>query len=861
MKKLIAIDGNALLFRAYFATAVTGNVMRASNGIATNGLRGFINMVNKIQDNYPSDYMIVAWDASSKNFRKEKYSEYKGTRGETDQDLIDQFPLVREYLDYLGIPQYEIEGYEADDIIGTLAALGNKEGIEVDVVTSDKDMLQLLTDKVNIIMPQSKSQDYKLMTVDNLKDVWDIKPLQVIDLKGLSGDPSDNIPGVKGVGDKTAVKLINEYGSVENIYENIDKIKGKLQEKLITDKDNAFMSKELATIITDVPLPFNLEDCHIKEENEESLKDFYYRYDMNQLLNRKAKAAPVKDEVKYSVVDKMPKEVLVDGNFFSFVSLEENYHFGNIIGGVLANKEQAYFIDYEHLKNDEDLLTYLKTNKKIAYDGKANICLGAWHNIQVSNIIDDLMLGCYVIDVDKDNAENGIVDTNFDVRTPSNKDLLKKSLEEIIQVKCTQAYYLLQLNDKYHQMIQSNNLQEVYDLEMAVMSILADLEMNGILVDKNELEIQTKDFDTKVTDLESKIKSYVPDEDFNVNSPGQLATVLFETLNIPYPNPKAKKFSTSVDILNELYDAHPIIPLILEYRTYKKLLSTYLQSMPPYIKEDGRVHTIYRQAFTATGRLSSADPNLQNIATKSDVQKQVKKIFVAKEGYTLLSFDYSQIELRVLASLSNDPVFVKSYQDNEDIHALTASKVLDKDIKDITKQERDNAKATNFGIIYGLSAFGLAKQLNIPVEEADSFIKKFYQAYPSIHDYLNGLVEDAKKTGATHTILNRVRYIKDINSNNFRIRENANRQAMNTPIQGSAADIMKLAMVKVYNQLQSDNYDIKMLLQVHDELIFEVKSDQVEAVIPTIKKAMEDAYKLKVHLDVDYDYGHSWYDL
>jgi len=864
MKKLMAIDGNAILFRAYFATAVTGNVMRANNGTATNGLRGFINIINKIEQTYDFDYLIVAWDASSKNFRREKYEAYKGTRGETDQDLIDQFPLVREWLNYMGIPQYEVEGYEADDIIGTLAHLGNQQKIAVDIVTSDKDMLQLLNTDVNIIMPQSKSSDYKVMTVDNLKDIWDISPLQVIDLKGLSGDPSDNIPGVKGVGDKTAIKLLHEYDSVEGIYENIDKVKGKLQEKLIADKDNAFMSKELATIITDVTLPFDLEDLHVKDENEEALKDFFYRYDMNQLLKRKAAKQEIsekKEEVVYSVVDKMPASLLKENTFFNLIYLSENYHFAPIIGLVLTDGSQTCFIKYEDIVNDFELMTYLKETKKFTYDGKANICLGAWHHIEIGNISDDLMLGCYVIDVDRDNAANVIVDTTYNVHTLNDKDLLKADLDVIIKNKCIQAYYLYQLKDKYLEMIKNNQLEEVYNLEIQVMSVLANLEMNGILVDIKELEIQTKSFDSKVNDLESQIKSYVPDSDFNVNSPTQLATILFETLNIAYPNPKAKKFSTSVDILNELVDAHPIIPLIIEYRMYKKLLSTYLQAMPPYIKEDGRIHTIYQQAKTATGRLSSIEPNLQNIATKNDVQKQVKKIFVAKEGYSLLSFDYSQIELRVLASLSQDPVFIQSFKDNVDIHALTASKVLHKEINDISKQERDNAKAVNFGIVYGQTGFGLAKQINVPVAEADAFIKRFYEVYPAIHNYFDQVIAQAKKDGYTRTILNRMRYIKDINSGNFRMRENANRQAMNTPIQGSAADIMKLAMIKVYDTLQSLDYDIKMLLQVHDELIFEVKSDQVEQVIPIIKEAMESAYALNVALVADYDYGHSWYEL
>ncbi|WP_423362876.1 DNA polymerase I [Mycoplasma sp. P36-A1] len=866
MKKLIAIDGNSLLFRAYHATALR-NLMQTSDGVYTNALYSFINMVNRIQNVYEYDYIIVAFDASKDTFRKKQFDGYKGTRSRSPQELNMQFPLVREYLDIMNIPNYEIEEYEADDIIGTLATLGDKENIHVDVITSDKDMLQLLSNNVDLLMPQKGTPDLKVVNCDNLHEIWDVTPKQIIDLKGLMGDASDNIPGVAGVGEKTAVKLLKEYNSIENLYEHVDQVKGKMKEKLIIGKESAFMSKQLATIVTDMKLPFEISDLVIKEPNCNELKNFLYKYEMKSLVKRLniEDDKPIdKDEFTIDIVENISLDLLVDNNFISLLSLEENYHFADFLGLFVADNKKVEFIYKDNIYQDTKLLNYLENNIKISHDAKRNIILAKWHNINIANINDDIMISSYLLDVDNKTDANIIIDANFNIETLDEKALKKADEATIINQKAIQAYYLNKMNQINHTKMNEIELNEVYQVEIKISDILANMEYSGIKIDQDQMNSLTIEYEQKTQELEQLIKGYYPEEDFNVNSPIQLATIIFEKLNIPYPGAngkKVKKYSTSVDILNEVISQHPIIPLVLEYRTYKKLLSTYLSPMPKYIKNDDRVHTIYKQALAQTGRLSSIDPNLQNIATKTDVQKQVKKMFVSKEGYSLLSFDYSQIELRVLASFSDDPVFIAAFNNNEDIHASTAAKVNGIPIKDVTSEERSKAKATNFGIIYGLSDYGLARQITVSREEAATFIKKYYEIYPNIHGYLNKLIEDARDKGYTRTILNRIRYIKNINSNNFNIRQNAQRQAMNTPIQGSAADILKLAMINIETKLKETDLDITMLLQVHDELIFEVKDDQINEATNIIKKEMENAYKLKVELAVDAIAGKNWYEL
>ncbi|MDF9867071.1 DNA polymerase-1 [Bacilli bacterium PM5-3] len=864
MKKIIAIDGNALLFAAYHATK--DYVKPNSKGEYTNALDTFIRMINKIRRNNHFDYIMVAFDASSKTFRSDQFEDYKGTRDKTDDALVKQFPLVREYLNYAGIANYEVVGYEADDILGTLAKLGTKDNYQVDIITADKDLLQLVNENVNILLKRRNSPDpVRISLVDGkLSDIWDIKPLQVIDLKALWGDPSDNIPGVNGIGEKGAIKLLDDYDNIENIYNNLSDFKGKRLENLTNDKDKAFMSKELATIITDVKLPFKIDDLIINDPDISKLKNLYHEHELNKLLADLQDDVQIKAKVvcdfSFEMVNELSSDMLLENSFVDLISLSEYYHKDKLLGMALINEKGNYFISTKDILKSNEVLDFLKNETKYTYDLKKNILIGHWHGIEVANFTEDIMIGSYLIDSNTVLDANALVDTNFNISTMSNKDLLKQDKEVQIETKVKQAYYLNKLISRNIEQIEKLEIVKLYDLELKVAKILSDMEKVGILLDKDKLNEINVEYQTTCDKLEQDIYEYAKKE-FNVNSTKQLAEVLFEDLNLRVIKKTKTGYSTDNDVLSALYDDHPIIPLIIEYRTYKKLLSTYIIPMPEFVLNDNRIHTIYNQCLTATGRLSSKEPNLQNIATRSEIQRSIKKSFVAKEGYSLVSFDYSQIELRILASFSHDPAFIKAFKEGMDIHRHTAASVAGISEDEVTPEQRKAAKAINFGIVYGISDFGLAKQLGINRNDAKDFIDLYYKTYPSIKEYLDGLVKSTQESGYAKTILNRIRYINEIKSNNFNIREMGKRMAMNTPIQGSAADILKIAMVNVSEMLKSCQYDITLLLQVHDELIFEVKDEDVKSIIPLIEDAMNDAYQMEVKIEAHYSIGKTWYDL
>lgn len=861
MKNVVVIDGNALLFKAYFATAYTGNLMKNADGVATNAIYAFINMITKIEKEYNFDYLLVAFDASKKNFRHEQYKAYKGTRSSAPEELVVQFPLVREFLNLYGIANYEIDGYEADDIIGTIAKQCKVKGYSLEIITSDKDLLQLVAPNITCVLAKKGITEVVKVTVDNFSEIWDIEPKQVIDLKGLMGDASDNIPGVKGVGEKTAIKLIKEYKSIESLYDNIDSIKGKMQEKLINGKDDAFMSKDLATIIVDIELPFKIEELVIANNDLTKLKDFYYRYELKTFLNRlNEKTNNTTIEFRYQEVSVVPEKYLQNSNFIKVLSLEENYHVGQLHGLIIINEKDNLFININNLINDKKLLNYLKSDiKKITYDIKKLLVILNRYGIEINHVTDDVMIGSYLLNCNVKLDAEVLIDTIYNVSTLSNKKLLKETLEIAVESKVKQAFYLNKLFHKNKVDLKMSNSNTLYELELKLAIILTNMELEGILIDKDYINVLKDEYEIKCNELEAQIYSFV-NKEFNINSIKQLGIILFEELNLPVVKKTKTGYSTDNDVLTFLIDEHPIISLIIEYRTYKKLLSTYVLPMPDYILADGRIHTIYNQCLTATGRLSSKEPNLQNIATKSPERKKIKKIFIAKEGYSLVSFDYSQIELRILASFSNDPVFIDAFSKDEDIHQLTAARVADVALKDVTSEQRKAAKAINFGIVYGISDFGLANQLKISRQSAKEFIDKYYVTYPNIKSYLDSLVNITMETGYSTTILNRRRYIEEIKSNNYNIKENGKRMAMNTPIQGSGADILKLAMIKV-NEYLIDKINAKILLQVHDELIFEVKDDFLEAFINDVKEIMENVYPLSVKLKVNSASGKKWFDI
>lgn len=861
MKKVIAIDGNSLLFKAYYATSFT-NMMQTSKGVYTNALYSFINMLNKVINEMEFDYIIVAFDASSATFRHREYEGYKATRLKAPEELVMQFPLVREYLNLAGIPNYEIEGYEADDIIGTIVNQSCQDDYQVEIISSDKDLLQLINPKTDVLLAIKGISNLNKISVDSLNTIWDIKPEQVIDLKGLMGDPSDNIPGVKGVGEKTALKLLDEYQSIEGIYDNIDLIKGKLKEKLENDKEMAFRSKELATIIQDIQLPFKINDLVLEEIDYSKLKNFYHQYELKTLLNKLNGQTnlKIKDDFTFNIVEKMAEENLLENSFIDLVSLKEYYHKDIILGLTIINDTGNYFISMKNLIEDNNIIKFLKETKKRVYDLKRNIVIGFWHDLEVDNFIDDVLISSYLVDNNLKLDSEALVDSFFNVSTLSNKELSKQNREIQIKEKVKQAFYLNKLIDINKEKLEKIDNEYLYNLEIKVAIILSSMEEKGILVDTKMLEELSKEYLGIVEGLQEKIYGYAKKE-FNINSVKQLGEVLFEDLNLKALRKTKTGYSTDNDTLSMLVDDHPIIPLIMEYRTYTKLLSTYITPMPGFILEDKRIHTIYNQSLTATGRLSSKEPNLQNIATRSDVQRNIKRIFVSKENYSLVSLDYSQIELRILASFSQDDTFLEAFRAGFDIHRSTAANVAEIDESEVSDEQRSAAKAINFGIIYGISDFGLARQLKITRNEAKEFIDKYYQTYSKIKDYINKQVAEVEFLGYSKTVLNRLRYINEIKSNNHNIKEMGKRMAMNSPIQGSAADILKLAMVQVQKIIDENSFDASLLLQVHDELILEIKDEEIEKILPLLIDAMENAYQLSVPLTVHSSFGKSWYEL
>lgn len=861
MKKIIAIDGNSLLFKAYYATSFT-NMMQTSKGVYTNALYSFINMLNKVINEMEFDYILVAFDASKITFRHDKFENYKITRTKAPEELVMQFPLVREFLDISGIPNYEINGFEADDIIGTIVNEATKLDYQVEIISSDKDLLQLINKNTDVLLAIKGISNLNKITFDNLNTIWDITPNQVVDLKGLMGDPSDNIPGVKGIGEKTALKLLSDYKSIEGIYENIEEIKGKLKEKLVNDKEMAFKSKELATIIKDIELPFKIDDLSIKEIDYSKLKNFFHNYELKTLLNKlnKDNNLNFKDDFTFEIVEKMNKENLLENSFIDLISLNEYYHKDIIIGLAIINESGNYFISTNNLIKDNNVLDFLKNTSKKAFDIKRNILIAYWHDIEVDNFIDDVLISTYLIDNSIKLESDALLDTFFNVVTPSNKVLLKEEREIVIKEKVKQAYYLNKLVDLNKEKIIETNNEYLYSLELKVAKILSRMEQKGILIDTEILNELNVEYNSILEDLQNKIYQFSKEE-FNINSVKQLGEILFEKLNLKTIRKTKTGYSTDNDTLNMLIDDHPIIPLIIQYRTYSKLLSTYIIPMNSFILDDKRIHTIYNQSLTATGRLSSKEPNLQNIATRSDIQKNIKKIFISKQGYSFISLDYSQIELRILASFSQDETFLEAFRKGFDIHKSTAAKIADIDESEVSDEQRSAAKAINFGIIYGMSDFGLAKQLKITRNEAKEFIDKYYKTYSKIKDYIKHQVDEVERLGYSKTVLNRIRYINEIHSNNHNIKETGRRMAMNSPIQGSAADILKLAMVQVQKVIDNNDFDAYLLLQVHDELIFEVKDEDVEKILPLLIEAMENAYQLNVPLTVHSSVGKSWYEL
>ncbi len=862
MKKVILVDGNNLLFRSFYATSYSGVIMKNSKGFPTNGLYGFINMMNKIIDEEKPEFILVAFD-KGKTFRHEKYDSYKAGRREVPEELKLQFPVAKEVLDALGIKYFEIDNFEADDIIGTLASIvDSKDDFVATIVSSDKDLLQLISDKCQVKL--LKQSDYIRMDKDEFKKRYGgIDPINMIDLKALMGDSSDNIPGVRGIGEKTAVKLLSEYKTLDNLYDNIDNIKGATKKKLIDDKDSAYMSYDLATIYREVPLDFTLEDLKYKGINYKEYVDILKELEFNSLLKKLDAKSVDSKSLEVNILDILEFDSSKPYSIYLEV-LGENYSKGSIIGCGIYDGENGYFIEPGDLVKYKDL--FYNDVSKSTYDLKRNIVLLDALGIKC-NMDFDTRLACYLLDYTvKDDiafvANYFDVDiTSYSEAYGSDKKPIERDIDYIKDLCVKKARFIYESKDDIVKRLKEDDeLELFYDVEMPLALVLADMELVGIRVNKEYLENMSHELDEKIKALEKKIYEQAGVE-FNIMSPKQLGVVLFEDLGIPYPK-KVKKntYSTSKEILEKVRFVNPIIDDILLYRTLSKLYTNYAVGLINEIRDDGRIHTVFNQTLTRTGRLSSVSPNLQNIPIRQEYSKLVRKAFVADDDSYLMSFDYSQVELRMFAHMSNAENLIKAFKNGEDIHRRTAADIHHIGIDEVTKKMRNEAKAVNFGILYGMSTFGLSEDLGVDINEAKEFMNKYLETYPSIRVYQKQELEQAKSLGYAKTIMNRKRVIPELNSKNFMIRSAAERIALNTPIQGSAADILKKAMVLIFKEFEKRGLKSKMLIQVHDELVFNVLESEEEEVVNIVKEKMENVVKLKVPLKVEIEKGRDWYE-
>ena len=879
MKKIVLVDGNNLLFRSYYATAYSGNIMKNSKGFPTNALFGFINMINKIMDDEKPEYMLVAFD-KGKTFRHEKYDFYKQGRIETPDDLKKQFPVAKEVLDCLGIKWFEIDNYEADDIIGTLSKrVDENNEFNATIISSDKDLLQLISNKVTV--KHLKSKDSIVFTPEKFREVYGIEPIHMIDLKALAGDASDNIPGIRGIGEKTALNLLNKYTSLDGIYNNIDDIKGKTKLKLEEDKDIAYECKELATIYKNVNLDFDLEDTVINEKNLDKLTEIYKDLEFNSFLkkiklqydneNNPKKFGQLNlfdsDDVIHNTVDnefrvvKNINDININGNCAIYLELDaSNYHFANIYGMAVYNNETNIFIPYEVLTQNPKFLTSVK---KYTYDLKKTITALRWKNIKIDNIIFDTMISGYLLNYNvKDDIAYLAESLGYEIEY---FDVLKKkkdlTINDIAKNACLKAQFIYetrdQLNDK---MVEGDVDHLYYDIEHPLAFVLSDMEYNGIICNSKILDDMGIEITKSIELLEKEIHEMCNCGDFNISSHRQVGEVLFEKLKIGKGKKIKSGYSTNVTTLSKYIDRHPVVSKIIEYRTLTKLYSTYIIGLKNYIMDDGKIHTIYQQTLTRTGRLSSIEPNLQNIPIRYEEGRLIRKSFIPSENSIFISSDYSQIELRILAHLSQSKDLIDAFNNNIDIHSKTASDIFDIPITQVDSTKRRVAKAVNFGIIYGISGFGLGENLDISAKQAKEFIDKYLHKYDGIKKYMDETIKNAYANGYVKTLSNRKRVIDELKNTNYMIRQQGERIALNTPIQGTSADIIKIAMIRIFDEFKKKNIKSKMILQIHDELVIDTLKNEEDNVKQIVKDVMENVIKLSVPLNVSINTGINLYD-
>ncbi|MGO5358836.1 DNA polymerase I [Anaerofustis sp. LCP19S3_F7] len=879
-KKLVIIDAYSIIYKCFYGV----RPMHSPKGVSTNAIFGFLNIILKLIEQEKPNYLYAAFDKGHKNFRHEKYSEYKAGRQSMPEELREQLPYIDELLDAANIISLKVDNYEADDIIGSVSEIADSKGIDTVVITGDRDSFQLVSEHTKILYSKRGISDIEVIDEAYIMDKYSLTPKQMIDLKALMGDKSDNIPGVKGVGEKTALGLLEKYKTLEGVYENIDEVKGKLKEKLINDKDNAFLSKELGSIVVDMDVDINLEEeCDFNFKNEKfitilsslDLKSIMKKLGVENNLDKEEKNddfSNLKEEYLNIGNDIKPDElckVLEKKDYISiyFVLNDEN---NKLKEAMIFDGEKFYLFDLTVLPVSDMAAIINKNNNIITHDFKNVYKCFKREGYDVKCLF-DTYIGGYVLNpsderyslevMGKKYLDVDLKEDKYEAVQQSFLDIedKEKYLTYIKKAKCIYSLYKL-LNEK----IKEEGMEELYNnIEHKLMYVLADMEIEGFKVDVNMLEVLGEDFDKRVENLTKQIRELAgEDESFNVNSTKQLGHVLFEKLNLPVIKKTKTGYSTNIEVLEKLKDHHPIIPLIIELRQVSKLNSTYVKGFVTLIdRKEDKIHSTFNQTITTTGRISSSNPNLQNIPVRTNEGRIIRKVFIpSKEGNVLVDADYSQIELRVLAHISSDEKLINAFKNNEDIHARTASEVFGVNIEDVTSEMRSRAKAVNFGIVYGISDFGLSKDLNISRKNAKEYIDTYLAKYPNVSKYMRDIVEFAKENGYVTTMFNRRRYINEIHSKNFNVRSFGERTALNTPIQGSAADIIKLAMINVESEIKKRNLKSKLILQVHDELIIDAPENEVMEVKEILKDKMENAVKMDCPLKADINVGKNWFE-
>lgn len=872
MKKALIIDGNNLIFKAYYATAYQGTNLHSLEGIPTNALYAFIRMLNKFITTNHYDALFVAFDAGKTTFRTKLFDGYKANRSSVPQELLMQIDLVKKYLDLAEIPWSQEINFEADDLIGTISKSKEAKDYEINIISSDKDLYQLLDENIKILLPQKGLSELKVMNIQTLEEEYHIEPNQIPDLKGLMGDSSDNLPGIKGIGPKTAIRLLQKYNNLENIIAHVEELNKNEITLIKNNSEIGLLTKQLATIKLDAPLAKKINECHydINLLNKPELQNFYKKYDMKTLIVTQTKFQPTINS-KIEILESWNPKLNAKENYIWTEICWDNYHRDPLLAIIVKNEFGLFYCRKNMIENSKEFQDFLvdKKYQKITWDIKKNIiAIKKNFNLNADGFIFDHMLASYLLyaneNINIENIANILQVRNYEYLNDG--DFYgKASKKHIPELESSIAQYLeLKINfliESYPILIEklkaNNNWKLYQEIELPTVYSLITMELNGIAIDRQQLKVMTDNTKNALEKIENKINQ-TAQKNLNPNSPKQVSQYLFEELKLPNP----KKGSTAYEVLISLKNTHPIIPILLEYRKLQKLYSTYLNGLEKYIFPDNKIHTIYNQVQASTGRISSTEPNMQNITVRDNDQREVRKIFITSASHLkIVSCDYSQIELRILAHISNDENLIDAFLKNHDIHAETASKIFNIALDQVTREQRNKAKAVNFGIIYGISSFGLSQQLKISMKEAKEFIDKYFLVFPKIKNYISETITFCQKNGYVETLFYRRRTVPEINNNNSLIREFGQRIAMNMPIQGSAADIIKLAMIKIDTAIKEKQIQANLIAQIHDELIFEIDKELIKTEMTKISKIMSNVINLKVPLIINGVTGNNWYEL